>query len=109
MSSTEYFNASSGARKGMADRALNTADTGYFTRQLVYVLSPVEAHPTLRDCKTTRTVTIRLTSDLITRLNGRNIIYGRSLREFKKSDFKVGDSINLRSPIFCRSKKICHT
>jgi len=109
LTSTEYFNAAAGARKGMADRALNTADTGYFTRQLVYVLSPVEASPTIRDCKTTRTVNLRLTSDLIKRLNGRYIIYGRSLREFKKSDFKVGDTINLRTPIFCESKKICHT
>jgi len=109
LSSTEYFNAASGARKGMADRALNTADTGYFTRQLVYVLSPVEAHPTLKDCKTTRTINLRLTSDLISRLNGRYVIYGRNLKEFKKSDYKVGDTIKLRSPVFCVSKKICHT
>jgi len=109
LSTTEYFTAASGARKGMADRALNTADTGYFTRQLVYVLSPVEAHPTLRDCKTPRTIELRLTSDLITRLSGRVIVYGGKLKDFKKSDFTVGDTIKLRTPIFCISKKICHT
>ena len=105
----EYFSAASGARKGMADRSLNTATTGYFTRQLVYVLGPAEASPTLKDCKTKRTVTLRLTNDLIKRLTGRYYIRGNNLHRFQPSQFKAGDPINLRSPIFCESKKFCHT
>jgi DNA-directed RNA polymerase beta' subunit len=109
LTNTEYFNAAGGARKGMADRALNTSTTGYFTRQLVYVLSPVEAHPTLRDCKTKRTVQLRLTNDMIGRMTGRYIVKNGKIELFKKSDYKAGDVINLRTPIYCESYKLCHT
>jgi len=46
---SEYFRASAGSRKGMADRALNTSTTGYFSRKLAYLLNSVEAHPSLKD------------------------------------------------------------
>ncbi len=114
LETTEYFNAASGARKGMADRALNTADTGYFTRQLVYVLSPVEAAMGIQhrskdfNCGTKRTVTFKLNRDILDRLDGRFHIKGTQLMEFKKEDFKVGDIINLRTPIYCENKKICN-
>jgi hypothetical protein len=109
LTSKEFFNAASGSRKGLADRTLNTADTGYFTRQLVYVLSPVEASPSIVDCKTKRIISLRLTGDIMSRLGGRNIIRGTRLIEFKPSDFKAGDVVRLRTPIYCESKKICHT
>lgn len=110
LKTTEYFSAASGARKGMADRALNTATTGYFTRQLVYVLGPAEASATNRDCKTKRHLTLRLTNDIIGRLTGRYIIRpGGKVDLFDKSKFKPGDTIRLRTPIFCESKKFCHT
>ena len=109
LTNTEYFHAAGGARKGMADRALNTATTGYFTRQLVYVLSPVEAHPSLKDCKTKRTVQMRLTNDLIKRMSGRYIIKSGNLISFKRSDYKPGDVVSLRTSIYCESYKLCHT
>jgi DNA-directed RNA polymerase beta' subunit len=109
LTATEYFSAASGARKGMSDRSLNTATTGYFTRQLVYVLGPVEASATVRDCKTKRYITIRLTKDLMGRLKGRTLIKGSGLETFSAANYKVGDIIKLRSPIFCESKQICHT
>ncbi len=37
----EYFNSSHGARKGLADTALKTADAGYLTRRLVDVAQDV--------------------------------------------------------------------
>jgi DNA-directed RNA polymerase subunit beta' len=37
LSALEYFASSRGARKGLADRALKTADSGYLTRRLVDV------------------------------------------------------------------------
>jgi len=110
LKTTEFFSAASGARKGMADRALNTATTGYFTRQLVYVLGPAEASATVKDCKTKRYITLRLTKDLIGRLTGRYVITPTGKLElFNKSKLKIGDTIRLRSPIFCESKQFCHT
>lgn len=109
LSTKEFFKASAGSRKGMADRALNTADTGYFTRQLVFLLNSVEVDPYLKDCKTKRTVSLRLDSKLKERLNGRFILVGGKLKEFIPSEWKVGQTINLRTPMFCTSKKICHT
>ena len=41
MSTIEYFMAARGARKGVVDTALNTADSGYLTRRLVDVAQDV--------------------------------------------------------------------
>lgn len=46
----EYFNSSHGARKGLADTALKTADSGYLTRRLVDVAQDVIV--TESDCGT---------------------------------------------------------
>lgn len=108
LSPTEFFKAASGARKGVQDRVINTADTGYYSRILVYVLATVELDPFLRDCKTKRTLNIRLEKDNINRLNGRYILNNGKVEKFDKSKFKIGDTINLRSPIFCESPKLCH-
>ena len=48
----EYFISTHGARKGLADTALRTADSGYLTRRLVDVAQDVIVR--LDDCKTTR-------------------------------------------------------
>lgn len=109
LSTEEFFKHAAGSRKGIIDRSMNTATTGYFTRQLVYLLSPVEASATRKDCKTKRTVPIKLTADLIKRLNGRNIIFGDKVTEFNPQKFSVGSVVNLRTPIYCESPKICHT
>ena len=108
LTNEEYFKAASGARKGIVDRVLNTADTGYMSRQLAYVLNSVEIDRQLKDCKTKRHLSFRLTRDLISRLTGRYIIKGSSVQPFNKNDHKTGDVINLRSPIFCESQKLCH-
>src|SRR5260370_12643082 len=46
----EYFNSTHGARKGLADTALRTADSGYLTRRLVDVSQDVIIRE--EDCKT---------------------------------------------------------
>jgi len=51
----EYFSSTHGARKGLADTALKTADSGYLTRKLADVAQNVVV--TMRDCGTTRGVT----------------------------------------------------
>jgi DNA-directed RNA polymerase subunit beta' len=51
MSVLEYFISSHGARKGLADTALRTADSGYLTRRLVDVAQDVITRED--DCETT--------------------------------------------------------
>lgn len=104
LSNKEFFNASSGARKGIIDRVLNTADTGYMSRKLAFVLNSVEADQYLMDCGTKRSLTVKLTSDLMKRLDGRYLASGEV---FESNNYKVGQVIQLRSPMFCKSKKIC--
>jgi DNA-directed RNA polymerase subunit beta' len=105
---TEYFLASSGARKGIISRVLSTADTGYLSRKLVYLLNSVEADPYLTDCKTSRTLDIKLESDLMKKITGRYVVVNGEVEEFDPKKFKVGQLIHLRSPIYCESPKICH-
>ena len=52
----EYFNSSHGARKGLADTALKTANSGYLTRRLVDVAQ--DCIITIDDCFTTNFITI---------------------------------------------------
>jgi DNA-directed RNA polymerase subunit beta' len=54
LSILEYFISTHGARKGLADTALKTADAGYLTRRLVDVAQ--DAIITTRDCGTIRGV-----------------------------------------------------
>ena len=53
LSVMEYFTSSHGARKGLADTALRTADSGYLTRRLVDVSQDVIVREV--DCGTTDT------------------------------------------------------
>ena len=53
----EYFNSTHGARKGLADTALKTANSGYLTRRLVDVAQ--DCIITEEDCGTTRGITLR--------------------------------------------------
>ncbi len=57
----EYFNSTHGARKGLADTALKTANSGYLTRRLVDVAQ--DAIITEEDCGTTRGLTMRAVVD----------------------------------------------
>jgi DNA-directed RNA polymerase subunit beta' len=54
LSVLEYFSSTHGARKGLADTALKTADSGYLTRKLADVAQNVVI--TLHDCRTTQGV-----------------------------------------------------
>lgn len=109
LNNREFFDASQGARKGIVDRVIGTADTGYMARKLAYLLNTVEVDRTLKDCRTTRTLDLKLTNDLIKRLQGRYVIKNGKLTDFGSSKLKDGDIINLRSPVFCESPKLCHT
>ncbi|MDQ7789534.1 MAG: DNA-directed RNA polymerase subunit beta' [Eubacteriales bacterium] len=72
----EYFTSTHGARKGLADTALRTADSGYLTRRLVDVAQDVIVRE--RDCGTEDHIIVRDVSDgseiiepLIDRIVGR--------------------------------------
>src|SRR6185295_1047135 len=73
----EYFNSTHGARKGLADTALKTANSGYLTRRLVDVAQ--DCIIVEEDCGTTRGITLRAVvegGDVIEPLSER--VLGRS-------------------------------
>ena len=61
LSVLEYFNSTHGARKGLADTALKTANSGYLTRRLVDVAQ--DCIITEPDCGTTRGIKVRAMID----------------------------------------------
>ena len=74
LNALEYFISTHGARKGLADTALRTADAGYLTRRLVDVAQDVIINDD--DCNTTEGIWIRKSDDIAgqslgTRLFGR--------------------------------------
>ncbi|MEC8571736.1 MAG: DNA-directed RNA polymerase subunit beta' [Planctomycetota bacterium] len=79
----EYFSSTHGARKGLADTALKTADSGYLTRKLADVAQNVVI--TMEDCGTTQGVTkgvvyrgeqveVRLATAINGRVSRQNIV-----------------------------------
>jgi len=76
----EYFNSTHGARKGLADTALKTANSGYLTRRLVDVAQ--DSIITIEDCGTNKGITIRPVtngSEVVDPLSDR--ILGRTMAE----------------------------
>ncbi len=61
LSVLEYFNSTHGARKGLADTALKTANSGYLTRRLVDVAQ--DCIIVEEDCGTERGLTVRPVMD----------------------------------------------
>jgi len=61
LSVLEYFNSTHGARKGLADTALKTANSGYLTRRLVDVAQ--DCIILERDCGTSNGITLRSVMD----------------------------------------------
>nr|YP_009296853.1 RNA polymerase beta'' subunit [Bangiopsis subsimplex]AOM66196.1 RNA polymerase beta'' subunit [Bangiopsis subsimplex]ARO90443.1 plastid-encoded DNA-directed RNA polymerase [Bangiopsis subsimplex] len=75
---TEYFISSYGARKGLVDTALRTADSGYLTRRLVDVAQDVIIQET--NCKTKRGIPLYISTSqqLIGRVLVDNIYHPRT-------------------------------
>jgi len=77
---SEYFNSTHGARKGLADTALKTANAGYLTRRLVDVAQDVVITET--NCGTERGIIVRPVVDggnVIVSIGER--ILGRTVQE----------------------------
>jgi len=87
LTALEYFISTHGARKGLADTALRTADAGYLTRRLVDVAQDVIINE--NDCQTTDGIWIRRSDDVA----GQSIssrLYGRLAAE-KVIDPQTGE------------------
>ena len=129
LSILEYFISTHGARKGLADTALKTADAGYLTRRLVDVAQDVVI--TEEDCGTLRGVEVtalkkneEVVEPLFERILGRvslhdvvdplnGTIYIKAGEEITEEvAFRVEESpldmVEVRSALSCESKKgIC--
>jgi DNA-directed RNA polymerase subunit beta' len=125
LSILEYFISTHGARKGLADTALKTADAGYLTRRLVDVSQDVIVNTD--DCGTLRGITVQplkkneeVVETLEERIVGRtslNDVYDPITEELlvgagdhinevvaKKIEASPVDSIEVRSPLTCEAK-----
>ena len=88
LSVLEYFISTHGARKGLADTALRTADSGYLTRRLVDVSQEMIVIDA--DCQTDRGIVIRVVDDRGNKIrNLRSRVYGRALAD----DLKEGRTL----------------
>ena len=126
LSVQEYFISSHGARKGLSDTALKTADAGYLTRRLVDVSNDVII--TDEDCGTLRGLTctaIKNNDDVIAtlyeRILGRvavnDVIHpitneiivhaGEEINEAKAKAIEESpiESVEIRSVLTCESRK----
>lgn len=122
----EYFISTHGARKGLADTALKTADAGYLTRRLVDVAQDVVI--TEKDCGTLRGLTIsalkkseELVESLYDRILGRVALHdiyhpqtgeiiisgGEEITEDIASELEASpiEGVEIRSVLTCESKK----
>ena len=126
---TEYIISSYGARKGLVDTALRTADSGYLTRRLVDVSQDVIIREF--DCGTTRGIPLRPMTEgskvlipLATRLYGRvigvdvvhpttgEVIAPRNTPVYDELAFKIQKAgvteVVVRSPLTCEAaRSVC--
>ncbi len=87
LTALEYFISTHGARKGLADTALRTADAGYLTRRLVDVAQDVIINE--KDCHTEAGITIRKIDDVAGQSFGTRL-YGRIIAK-RVIDPKTGE------------------
>ena len=125
LSILEYFISTHGARKGLADTALKTADAGYLTRRLVDVSQDVIVNS--HDCGTLRGISVEalkkneeVVETLEERIVGRtslNDVYdpiteallvaaGSHIDEAvaRKIELSAIESVEVRSPLTCEAK-----
>ncbi|MGB2087518.1 MAG: DNA-directed RNA polymerase subunit beta' [Psychroflexus salarius] len=129
LSILEYFISTHGARKGLADTALKTADAGYLTRRLVDVSQDVIVRE--EDCGTLRGIEVQalkkneeIVESLGERIKGRtalnDIIDPISQELLAEAGEEISDdvadkieasalnSVEVRSPLTCEAKQgIC--
>lgn len=102
LSVLEYFISTHGARKGLADTALKTADAGYLTRRLVDVAQDVVIMEV--DCNTLRGIETSALKDnekiiepLSSRIDGRYTLHDINHPVSDELILKAGDYINTKT------------
>jgi len=117
----EYFAGTRGARKGLTDKALKTADAGYLTRRLVDVAQGVLVRE--EDCGTKEgrdvyatdtTLLAKFADRIVGRVAARSVKKGRKVlvkagelidEEKARMIEKAGvEKVTLRSPLACQTK-----
>ncbi|KKQ74479.1 MAG: DNA-directed RNA polymerase subunit beta' [Candidatus Woesebacteria bacterium GW2011_GWB1_38_5] len=118
----EYFTSARGARKGLADRAIKTAESGYLTRRLVDVAH--DAIIRLEDCGTKESILIaksdkrqmpfasrlmgRVVADDVKSPKGKKVIAKANIvlsEEHVKEIIETGaEELNIRSPLTCEAR-----
>ncbi len=130
LSVLEYFISTHGARKGLADTALKTADAGYLTRRLVDVAQDVVIQEV--DCNTLRGIETyalkeneKIIQDLATRIDGRYTLHDVlhpvtdevilpaaeyiTLTKAKEIDESGIEMVTIRSVLTCATKRgVCN-
>jgi DNA-directed RNA polymerase subunit beta' len=98
----EYFNSTHGARKGLADTALKTADAGYLTRRLVDIAQDVVV--TEEDCGTINGITMtalkeedNIIESLFDRIVGRYTV--DRIRDPRTKEIIIGANENISEEI----------
>jgi len=104
LTALEYFISTHGARKGLADTALRTADAGYLTRRLVDVAQDIIVNA--EDCGTRNGIWIHASEDIAGQTMSERI-YGRVLAE-RVLDPETGEIIFDKDTLLThdRTKKI---
>jgi DNA-directed RNA polymerase subunit beta' len=95
LNALEYFISTHGARKGLADTALRTADAGYLTRRLVDVAQDVIINEL--DCNTLDGITIRKSDDVAGQAMGTRL-FGRVIAQ-NVVDLKTGEVLAERGDL----------
>ena len=95
LSVLEYFISTHGVRKGLADTALRTADSGYLTRRLVDVSQEVIIKQ--EDCETDRGIRIAVVDERGRKIrNLRSRVYGRVLADDIRLEKKLVESDDVK-------------
>nr|YP_009968326.1 DNA-directed RNA polymerase beta' subunit [Cyanidiococcus yangmingshanensis]QMX77427.1 DNA-directed RNA polymerase beta' subunit [Cyanidiococcus yangmingshanensis] len=109
---TEYLISSYGARKGLVDTSLRTADSGYLTRRLVDVAQDVIIRQT--DCGTLRGLIVTVSTAVIGRVLAQDI--NKNMKRNQLITSHMVDELNalgikeitVRSPLTCEALRcIC--
>jgi len=113
LSEKEFFYSTYGARKGLLDVALNTGTSGYLSRKLIFTCANLQLDDQLDDCGTTDFLEVNINS-----LRKAKMLVNRYYRKddgqidlITKNNCEtfINKIINIRSPILCKSPKLCKT
>ncbi len=122
----EYFNSTHGARKGLADTALKTANSGYLTRRLVDVAqdcivrmhdcgteSAINAEPAINDGEVVASLSERIlgrvaADDVVVPGDGEVLAAKGELLDERKADaIEAAEipTVRIRSPLTCEAEE----